>query len=187
MATVAELISDTESRMKKSVESLQQDLNTVRTGRASPAIVEHLTVDYYGAPTPLNQMASVSAPEARLLVIHPWDAQSIGNIEKAILKSDLGLTPSNDGTVLRLNIPTLTEERRRDMVRLVRKKVEEGRVAVRNVRRDTLEEMRSLEKNKEISQDEGKRSQEQLQKVTDVYIATMDSISETKEAEVTEV
>ena len=187
MATVEEILSDTDSRMQKSTEALKRDLNTIRTGRASPSLVENLIVDYYGVPTPLNQLASVSVPEARVLMIQPWDKQALKDVEKSILKSDLGLTPNNDGNAVRINIPLLTEERRRDLVKMVRRKVEEAHVAVRNVRRDSLERFREMEKAKDVSQDEGKRAQDQLQKLTDAYISQTDIQRQEKESEVLEV
>lgn len=186
-AIINGIISDARSRMEKSVEALKRDLSTIRTGRANPSLVEHLMVDYYGSPTPLNQIASISVPEARLLVIQPWDKQVLVNIEKTILKSDLGLVPNNDGNIIRISIPALNEERRRDLVRTVRKKAEDGRVAVRNVRRDCLEKLRALEKNKEISQDNLALGQEQLQKITDSFIERVDKLLKDKEDEVMEV
>ena len=187
MATVDDVLLDVDSRMDKSVDALISELNTIRTGRASPSLIENLSVDYYGAPTPLNQLSSISVPEARLLVIQPWDKQAVGDIEKSILKSDLGLMPNSDGTVIRLNIPQLTEERRRDLVRLVGKRVEEGHIAVRNVRRDGLETLRSLEKGKEISQDELRRAQDDLQQITDSHTKMMEQLGKEKETEVMEV
>jgi ribosome recycling factor len=187
MDTAQEIIADSDSRMQKSVEALLRDLNTVRTGRASPALVETLTVDYYGTTTPLNQIASISVPEPRLLMIQPWDRQALTEVERSILKSDLALVPNNDGTVIRINIPILTEERRRELVRLVGSKLEVGHVAVRNIRRENLARLRQLEKDKEMSKDEGKRAQAQLQQVTDMYIEKMDELSTQKEAEVMEV
>jgi ribosome recycling factor len=187
MATVEELMDDTELRMTGAVEALRRQLNVIRTGRASPALVENLAVDYYGAPTPLNQLATISVPEARSLMIQPWDKQSIRNVERSILTSDLGLTPNNDGTTIRLNIPQLTEERRRDLVRLVGRKVEDAHVAARNVRRDTLDKLRRLERDKELSQDESRRAQGDLQKVTDRYIEEMDVLKTQKDNEVMEI
>ena len=187
MATVEELMDDTELRMTGAVEALRRQLNVIRTGRASPALVENLAVDYYGAPTPLNQLATISVPEARSLMIQPWDKQSIRNVERSILTSDLGLTPNNDGTTIRLNIPQLTEERRRDLVRLVGRKVEDAHVAARNVRRDTLDKLRRLERDKELSQDESRRAQGDLQKVTDRYIEEMDGLKTQKDNEVMEI
>ena len=187
MATVEELMDDTELRMTGAVEALRRQLNVIRTGRASPALVENLAVDYYGAPTPLNQLATISVPEARSLMIQPWDKQSIRDVERSILTSDLGLTPNNDGTTIRLNIPQLTEERRRDLVRLVGRKVEDAHVAARNVRRDTLDKLRRLERDKELSQDESRRAQGDLQKVTDRYIEEMDVLKTQKDNEVMEI
>ena len=187
MATVEEILSDTDSRMGKSTEALRRELNSIRTGRASPALVEGLMVDYYGVSTPLNQLASISVPEARVLMIQPWDKQVLQEVEKGILKSELGLTPNNDGNIVRINIPTLTEERRRDLVRLVGRKVEEAHVAVRNIRRDSLEQFRNMEKNKDISQDISRRAQDQLQKLTDGYIRETDRHGQEKETEVMEV
>ena len=184
---VTEVISETDARMKRSLEALQRELNSVRTGRATPALVENLTIEYYGVPTPLNQIAGITVPEARLLMIQPWDKQSLKDVEKGILRSDLGLVPNNDGTVIRINIPTLTEERRRELVRLVGRKLEDGHVSVRNIRRDSLEQLRSMERDKELSQDENRRAQDQLQRVTDSYIGQMDEIREAKNVEVMEV
>ncbi len=184
---VSEILSNADVKMGKTVEVLQRELATIRTGRASPALVEQIRVDYYGVPTPLGQMATISVPEARLLVIQPWDKGSLSSIEKAILKSGLGLNPANDGDVIRLAIPQLTEERRRELVRVVRKRVEEGRVAIRNVRRETMEQLRDLTRNKEISEDEQKRALELLQKLTDRFIEESDSIARDKEAEVLEI
>jgi len=187
MDTAQEILADTESRMRKSVDALLKELNTVRTGRASPALVENLIVDYYGTMTPLNQIASISVPEPRLLMIQPWDRQALSEVERSILKSDLALVPNNDGTVIRINIPTLTEERRRELVSLVGRKLEEGHVAVRNIRRDNLAGLRKMEKDKELSKDDSKRAQAQLQQVTDAHIEKMDEVRHRKEAEVMEV
>ena len=184
---VSEILSSADVKMGKTVEVLQRELATIRTGRASPALVEQIRVDYYGVPTPLGQMATISVPEARLLVIQPWDKGSLSSIEKAILKSGLGLNPANDGDVIRLAIPQLTEERRRELVRVVRKRVEEGRVAIRNVRRETMEQLRDLARNKEISEDEQKRALGLLQRLTDRFIEESDSIARDKEAEVLEI
>ncbi len=182
-----DVMEDADSRMQKSVEALQRELNSIRTGRATPALVENIKVDYYGVPTPLNQVASISVPEPRMLMIQPWDKQSLGDVEKGIMKSDLNLVPNSDGTVIRINIPTLTEERRKELVRLVGKKVEEGHVAVRNVRRDSLSRLREMEKNKELSQDDNRRAQEELQRITDASIAKTDDLRREKDAEVMEV
>ena len=187
METVEEVIADTDSRMQKSVDALQRDLNTVRTGRASPVLVENIKVDYYGVPTPLNQIATISVPEARVLMIQPWDKQVIKDVEKGILTSDMGLVPNNDGTAIRINLPAPTEERRLELVRTVGRKVEEGLVSLRNIRRDSLGAFRSMEKSKDLSQDEGRRAQAQLQSVTDMFSVQMNDIKAQKESEVMEV
>ncbi len=176
-----------EQKMRKSIEVMQRELGTIRTGHASPGLIEHLKVDYAGVPTPLNQIASISAPEARLLLIQPWDRGTIDTIEKAILKSDLGLNPANDGRVIRINIPPLTEERRQELIKVVRKRVEEGRIAIRNLRREAMDELKTAEKNKDISQDEHKRLQTQLQKLTDSFTADIEEITKDKESEVMQV
>lgn len=186
-SAVDELHKGTDQRMTKSVEAFQREITAIRTGRASPALVETLMVDYYGAPTPLNQLATISVPEARLLVVQPWDRQALSAIERQIQRSDLGLTPSNDGSVIRLPIPPLTEERRKGLVKQLKQKQEEGHVAIRNVRRDALDKLRALEKEKAISEDQLHRAQEQLQKLTDEYIARTNRISAQKEAEVMEI
>ena len=187
MATADEVLLETDERMEKSVEALKRELNTIRTGRASPALVETLMVEYYGVPTPMNQLASISVPEARVLMISPWDRQSIKDVERSILMSDLGLTPNNDGIAIRLNIPVLTEERRRELVRLVGRKVEDGLVSIRNIRRDSLGEFRAMERNKELSQDESRYAQEQLQEITNAFSGRMQDMKQEKEAEVMEV
>ena len=184
---VADLMSECEGKMQRAIESLKRDLAGIRTGRANPALVDKLHIEYYGVPTPLNQIASVSVPESRLIVIQPYERTMLGAIEKAIQKSDLGLTPSNDGRVIRLVIPQLTEERRRDLVKLSRKRVEEGRVAVRNVRRETHDDLREYEKEKLISEDEGKRGLERLQRMTDAMIIEVDRVGAKKEEEIMEV
>jgi ribosome recycling factor len=176
-----------DKKMKAVSEGLRQELATIRTGRASPALVEHLKVDYAGVATPLNQLAGITAPEARLLVIQPWDPGSLHGIEQAILKSELGLNPINDGRLIRLNIPLLSEERRQELTRIVHKRLEERRVAVRNLRRDALEEIKKAEKAKTISQDESRRAQDQLQKITDVHIAIAEKIAQEKEKELLSV
>lgn len=183
----ADLLGDAERRMQKAIEALKQDLAAIRTGRASLALIERITVDYYGAPTPINQVATVSVPEARLLVIQPWDKKLLADIEKAIQKSDLGINPNNDGLVIRLNVPPMNEERRRDLVKSLHKKLDEHKVAVRNVRRDIHDKLREREKKKEVSEDELKRSTEKLQKLTDHYIDEMDKVGKTKEQEILEV
>jgi len=184
---IDQVLTETKNKMGKTIEALKRELATIRTGRATPAIVDHVRVDYYGTPTPLNQLATISAPETKLLLIQPWDRNALASIEKALLKADLGLNPANDGNVIRIRIPDLSEERRRELVRLVRKKAEEGRVALRNVRRSALDEIRELERNKEISQDEQKRAQERLQELTDSFIEDVDMAAKDKEAELLEV
>ena len=165
----------------------RKDLVSIRAGRANPAILEKVTVDYYNTPTPINQLATVSVPEPRMLIIQPWDKSVIKDIEKAIMKSDLGLTPSNDGNVIRLAIPQLTAERRAEIVKTVKKKAEEARVAVRNVRRELIDDIKEMEKQKTISEDESKKGQEKAQKLTDKYIKEIDEILEKKEKEIMEV
>ena len=187
MATADEVLLETDDRMQRSVEALRRELNTIRTGRASPALIETLTVEYYGVPTPMNQLASISVPEARVLMIQPWDRQSIRDVERSILTSDLGLVPNNDGAAIRLNIPVLTEERRRELVRLVGRKVEDGLVSLRNIRRDSLGGFRSMERNKELSQDESRSAQNQLQEITNAFSSQMQEMKQEKEAEVMEV
>jgi ribosome recycling factor len=184
---VDDIFEDAERRMQKAVEALKQDIASIRTGRASSALVERITVDYYGAPTPINQVASISVPEARLLVIQPWDRKLLVDIEKAIQKSDLGINPNNDGQVIRLAIPPLNEERRREMVKTLHRKLDEHKVAIRNVRRDAHDKMRDREKKKEISEDELKRSEDRLKKLTDRYTDEMDKVGKTKELEILEV
>ena len=173
--------------MKASAEGLKMELATIRTGHASPALIEHIKVDYGGVPTPLNQIAAISAPGARLLVIQPWDQGTISSIEKAILKSDLGLNPVTSGNVIRLNLPPLSEERRQELTRVVRKRVEERKIMIRNLRHDAMGELKELEKNKDLSQDEHKRALEQLQKLTDHFVADIEQIARDKEAELMEV
>ena len=183
----ADIFADAERRMQKAVEALRQDLTAIRTGRASSALVERIQVDYYGAPTPINQVSQISVPEARLIVIQPYERRLLTDIEKAIQRSDLGINPNNDGQVIRLNIPPLTEERRREMVKTLHKKLDEHKVAIRNIRRDAQDKLRDREKKKEISEDELKRSTEKLQKLTDRYVDEMDKVGKTKEQEILEV
>jgi ribosome recycling factor len=184
---IDETLAEAERRMKNAVSVLQRDLDSIRTGRARPGLVEQLKVDYYDSALPLNQLATIIAPEPRLITIQPWDRQSLGAIEKAIQKSDLGLNPINDGHTIRLVIPQLTEQRRKELVKVVHKKVEEGRVAVRNVRRHSVEELRLLDKEKKVSEDEDRRAQDQLQKLTDRYIQEIDKVGKEKEAELLEI
>jgi len=184
---VSHILLSIEEKMRTSIGVLKQELATIRTGHATPALIEHIKVEYAGVPTPLIQIAGISAPGARLLIIQPWDKGSIHNIEKAILKSDLGLTPTSDGSVIRLNIPPLTEERRGELRKLVRKRVEERRIVIRNLRREAMDNLKGLEKNKDMSQDELKRALDQLQKLTDSFIADAEQIGQDKEAELMEV
>jgi len=183
----SETLQNIEQKMRKSVEVTQKELATIRTGRASPSLIENLKVDYAGALMPLNQLASISTQGAKLLIVQPWDRSGIDSIEKAIMKSDLGLNPVSDGRVVRINIPALTEERRQELSRVVRRRVEEGRIAVRNLRRDAMDELKQLEKDKEMSQDEHKRLLNQLQMLTDSFIADIEQIGRDKEAEIMEV
>jgi len=184
---VSDILQNIEEKMRTSVGGLKKELATIRTGHATPALIEHIKVEYAGVPTPLNQVASISAPEARLLVIQPWDKSSMRSIEKAILKSDLGLNPSSDGNVIRISIPQLSEERRQELIKVVRKRIEERKIAVRNLRHEAMNELKNLEKNKEISQDEHKRALNQLQKLTDCFIADIEEIGRSKEVELAEV
>jgi ribosome recycling factor len=184
---IDDALRDAEHRMQSAITALDRELDTVRTGRARPALVESLKIEYYGVPTPLNQVATINAPEPRMITIQPWDKTQLGAIEKAIQKSDLGLNPTNDGNIIRLVIPALTEDRRKELVKIVHKKTEDGRVAVRNVRRDALEELRKLQHDKEVSEDEERRAQERLQKITDKYVAEIEKHGEAKEQELLEV
>jgi ribosome recycling factor len=184
---IKETIKEAEIRMKGAIQALEEDLSGIRTGRASPALVERLHVEYYGMPTPLMQLATISVPEARVIMIRPFDATSLKAIEKAILVSELGLTPNNDGKVIRLNVPPLTEERRRDLVKVVHARLEEARVAIRNVRRDLIKDLREFEKEKLISEDDLKKAEEELQKLTDKEIQNIDLIGIHKEKEIMEV
>jgi ribosome recycling factor len=181
------LLEDARERMAKSVESAQHEFSSVRTGRASPALLDRVVVDYYGAMTPLNQLATISAPEARLITVQPYDKSSIKTIEKAINESDVGLNPSNDGNLIRLAVPELTEERRHELVRVVRNLAEEGRVAIRNVRRDTMQQLRELKSEGEASSDDEHRAEVELQKLTDARISELDDVLKTKEQEILEV
>ncbi len=182
-----DVYNDAETRMEKAIKTFKGDLATLRAGRATPALVEKIKVDYYGVMTPLNQMANISAPEPRLLIIQPWDVNALNEIEKAILKSDLGITPNSDGKVIRLVIPRLTEERRQELVKVVRRKAEECRIAIRNIRRDKNDKIKEMEKKGEISEDDFRRAQNEIQKITDKYIDKVDEIVGKKEKEIMEV
>ena len=184
---VKDTLAQAETKMKKSVEALRHHLGSIRTGRASPALVEQIKVEYYGTEMPINQVANISAADARMLVIQPWDRAALKPIEKAIQTSELGINPTNDGQVIRLSIPPLTEQRRRDLTKNVRKEVEESKVALRNLRRDAQNELKKLETDKQIGADELKRAQEKLQELTDRFTREVDQVGAAKEAEVMEV
>lgn len=176
-----------EAGMEKVISSFRTDIQSIRAGRANPSILDRVMVDYFGQMTPLNQTANVSAPEARLLLIQPWDANLIPEIEKGILQADLGINPSNDGKVIRISIPALTAERRKDLIRMVKKETEEAKVAVRNIRREEIETLKKLEKNKELSEDELRTAEEKMQEITDKYTEEIDRITSAKEEELTEI
>ena len=185
--TVKEIFSVHEDKMKKALETLRKEYGSLRAGRATPSLLEKVMVDYYGSPTPVNQVANVSVPEPRLIVIQPWEKSMIAAIDKAIQKSDLGLMPNNDGTVIRLNIPQLTQERRSEIVKVIHKKAEESRVAIRNLRRDANDAIKKVEKEKLISEDDAKKAQDDVQKLTDRFIKDVDQVMATKEKEIMEV
>jgi ribosome recycling factor len=184
---IDEILLGVDGKMQKTTQVLKREMESIRSGRATPALVDHIKVEAYDAPAPLNQLATVSVPEARLILIHPWDRSIVANIHKALLKSDLGLNPINDGDVIRLVIPPPTEERRKELVKVVRKRAEESKVAIRNLRRDAMEELRKLEKNKGTSHDEGVRASDRLQKLTDRFIAEITQIGQDKETEIMEI
>ena len=185
--SLADLAKDAEQKMKKTVDATQHDFSTIRTGRATPTLVDGISVDYFGTPTPLNQLAGISVPDSRQLLITPYDRSTVAAIEKAIKNSDLNINPVNDGTAVRLTIPPLTEERRKEFVKILNKKSEEGRVSIRNIRRDVNDQFKALVKKSEASEDESKRAQDGLQKLTDRYIVEIDRITKAKEAELLEV
>lgn len=187
MATVEELKVQASGKMSKTIDALRSDLATVRAGRATPSLLEKVTVDYYGTPTPINQVANVSVPEPRMIVIQPWEKKMVKEIEKAIMKSDLGLNPNSDGTVIRLNLPQLTEERRKDLVKVVHKKGEETKVVIRNLRRDFNDAIKKAEKAKQITEDDAKAATEESQKLTDKAIKDVDAVLARKEKEIMEV
>ena len=181
----AELVlEDVDSRMDLTLGAFRRDLGQLRTGRATPSLIENLPVDYYGSATPLNQIASISAPGARAIMVQPWDKGALREIEKSLMKSEMGFNPSNDGNIITVPIPPLNNERRQEMVKLLKKKAEDGKVSLRNVRRDGLETLRKMERDKDISQDQNRRAQEQLQKVTDAHTKQIDETSSAKEAEI---
>ncbi|MFL5847096.1 MAG: ribosome recycling factor [Solirubrobacteraceae bacterium] len=182
-----ELIADAGERMAKSVESTRNEFGSVRTGRASPALLDRIVVDYYGAPTPLKQLATINAPEARMITVQPYDKGSIKAIEKAIMESDVGLTPNNDGALVRLSVPELNEERRRELVKVVRTIAEEGRIAIRNIRRDVMQDLRELKDSGETGEDDERRAEAELQKITDARVHDLDEALKAKEADIMEV
>jgi ribosome recycling factor len=184
---IKEMLAATENHMKGAIEAAKRELAAIRTGRASASILDRVMVEYYGAPTPLNQLANISVPEARMIVIQPWDKSALNAIEKAVQKADLGLNPVNDGIVLRLPIPQLTEERRKELVKVVKKEAEDKRIVIRNLRRDANDRIKTLEKDGKTSEDEGKRALEEIQKLTDKYIVEIDKLLEYKEKEILEV
>ena len=181
------VLSETSTKMDRSLDAFNRDLTQLRTGRATSAMVENVEVDYYGNMTPLKQIASISVPDARAIMIQPWDAGSLREIEKSLTTSEMGFNPSNDGVTITVPIPQLTQERRQDMVKLLKRKIEDGKVSIRNVRRDSLERLRKLEKDKSISQDDGRRAQDQLQKTTDGFTKKIDETGSAKEAEILQV
>jgi ribosome recycling factor len=187
MAAIEDFLADAKRRMDKSIEATHHEFNSIRTGRASPALLDRISIDYYGTPTPLKSLASISAPEPRLLVVQPFDPGAIKNIERAVMESDLGLTPSNDGKVVRLPIPALTEERRKDLVKVVRRVAEDGKVAIRNVRRDVMQHLKELVVNGDVGDDEERRGEQQVQKITDDHVKSIDDLLKVKEAEIMEV
>lgn len=184
---IEQIHTEINGKMQKTVDALTRDLASIRTGRASPALVEHIKADYHGILTPINQIASISIPEAKMILIQPWDRSSIRSIEKAILASDLGLNPTSDSNVIRIPIPPLTEERRKELTKAIHKRIEEARIALRNLRREGIERLRQSEKNKEISQDQYTRASEQLQKLTDSFTDKANDIGQAKETEIMEV
>ena len=184
---IKETIKEADTRMKSAIQALEDDLAGIRTGRATPALVEHLPVEYYGMSTPLIQLASISVPEPRTLMIRPFDVNTLKAIDRAILSSELGLTPNNDGKVIRLNLPALTEERRRDLVKVVHSRLEESRVAVRNIRRDLMKDLREFEHEKMITEDDLNKGEEELQKLTDKMIQQIDGVGDRKQKEIMEV
>ncbi|RYL95314.1 ribosome recycling factor [Sporolactobacillus sp. THM7-4] len=185
--TQEDVLKEARERMDKTVQSFQRELVTIRAGRANPAILNKVTVEYYGAETPLNQLASITAPEARLLIVQPYDRSALANIERGILKSDLGITPTNDGTVIRIAIPPLTEERRQELVKLVKKFAEEAKVSVRNVRRDANERIKKMEKNNELTKDDVRAATDEVQKITDKTIERVDRVAADKEKEMMDI
>ncbi len=185
--TPENVLSETDRKMDRAIDALKRDLNTLRTGRATPALIENVPVDYYGSPTPLKQIASISAPDARAILVQPWDKQALREIERSLMKSEMGFNPSNDGNNITVPIPPLTQERRQELVRLLKRKIEDGKVSVRNVRRDGQDTLRKMERDKSISQDQNRRAQDQLQKATDNHTKQIDQVGVEKEAEIMQV
>ena len=185
--TLQVVLDEVGHKMDRAIDALKRDLNTLRTGRATPSLIENISVDYYGVPTPLKQIASISAPDARAILVQPWDKQSLREIEKSLMKSEMGFNPANDGNLITVPIPPLNQERRQDLVRLLKRKLEDGKVSIRNVRRDGLENLRKLERDKSTSQDENRRAQDQLQKATVEHTKTIDQVGTAKETEIMQV
>ncbi len=185
--TTEAVLAEVDQKMDQSIEALKRDLNTLRSGRATPSLIENISIDYYGVATPLKQIPSISAPDASAILVQPWDKQALREIEKSLMKSDMGFNPSNDGNNITVPIPPLNQERRQEMVRLLKRKIEDGKVSIRNVRRDGLESLRKLEKDKLISQDQSHRAQDQLQKATDSHTKVADQVATAKEAEIMQV
>ena len=181
------ILAEVDRKMDRAIEALKRDLNTLRTGRATPSLIENITVDYYGAPTPLKQIASISAPDARAILVQPWDKQALSEIEKSLMKSEMGFNPSNDGNSITVPVPPLNRERRQDIVRLLKRKIEDGKVSIRNVRRDGQDNLRKMERDKAISQDQSRRAQDQLQKTTDGHTKVIDQVGAAKEEEIMQV
>ena len=185
--TPESILAEVDRKMDQSIEALKRDLNTLRSGRATPALSENISIDYYGVATPLKQIASISAPDASAILVQPWDKQALREIEKSLTKSDMGFNPSNDGNNITVPIPPLNQERRQEMVRMLKRKIEDGKISIRNVRRDGLEGLRKMEKDKIISQDENRRAQDQLQKATDSHTKAVDQVATAKETEIMQV
>ena len=185
--TPEDVLSETDRKMDRTIDALKRDLNTLRTGRATPALIENVPVDYYGTPTPLKQIASISAPDAHAILVQPWDKQALREIERSLMKSEMGFNPSNDGNNITVPIPPLTQERRQELVRLLKRKIEDGKVSVRNVRRDGQDTLRKMERDKSISQDQNRRAQDQLQKATDNHTKLIDQVGVEKEVEIMQV
>ena len=185
--TPQQVLSEVDQKMDRSIDALKRELGSIRTGKATPALIENISVEYYGTPTPLNQLASISTPDGRALMVQPWDKQAMSEIEKSLQRSDMGFNPSNDGNTITVPIPPLNTERRQELVRVLKRKLEDGKVSVRNVRRDGQDTLRKMEKDKAISQDENRRSQDQLQKTTDSHTKMIDEVGSAKEAEIMQV